>query len=98
MVLQTPRIHTSFALTVPLNDQFPFAPSREIIVADWLSQLAVRKICWIYCTALVALGVISNAFAIKSTQDTPRKNSVAHLMKLIPFLEDCKDLFVKDIA
>ncbi|HBB03550.1 TPA: hypothetical protein DCZ39_01415 [Patescibacteria group bacterium] len=85
--------HVRLLIVIP-----PFVlPSSAIPTTDALSPHAVRKICWIYCTAFLATGVISNAFVTKSIQDIQRKNSVAHFMNPIPLVLDCKFLLLKDI-
>jgi len=83
------------ASTVPIKWPFPFEPSKEIPVVVLLLPSDVRNIFQIYCIVLGAMGTILKPLAINNIQDIQRKNKVAHLMKLIPFLFDCKFLLVK---
>ena len=76
----------------PANVPFPPNPSSVILVGEALLPSVVRKIDLIYIKALVDVGVISNALAIKRIQDIHKKNNVAHFIKLILFLGDWRFL------
>ena len=94
LVPSTAKFSKLSIVTSPLNHAVPLAPFKKTPVAEveFPSRVRIRfptSIVAFFCAVL-----ISNAFTIKSMQDIQRKNSVAHLMKLMPFL-DCKFLLVK---
>ena len=57
----------------------------------------VRNIFQIYWSVFLVIGAISNACTAKSTKDTQRKKSVAHFIKPMLLLCDCKFLLMNAI-